>query len=164
MSLSNSSTLPGALSSLDTSSEGLNFAMLWHDMVWSRKKMSTQKLSFPMADLVTQVGKQVLLAVGDKTGLQFCTLLLTTSCSTLWVCCCCCSPQRCCWQWNDLKDVSMNLHSNLIISRWTKKLRWPISTVSNFCIFLIMFYIFLYPLFSYGRIPFFLSTYVLSQC
>lgn len=136
------------------------------ELVWSREKMSTQKLSLPMADLVTQAGKQVLWTLADRAGHQLFTLVLTASCSIPWVCCCCCccSPQRCCSQQNDLEDVSLNLHSNSIISRWTKKLKWPISTASNLCIFLIMFYIFLYPLFNYGRIPFFLSAHVLSQC
>lgn len=134
------------------------------ELVWSREKMFTQKLPFPTADLVKWVGKQVPQTLGDKAGHQFCIPMLTGNCSTPWACCCSCAPQRCCCQWNDLKGVSLNLHSNSIISRWTKKLRWPISTASNFCIFLIMFYISLYPLFSYGRIPFFLSAYVLSQC
>lgn len=39
--------------------------------------MSTQKFSFPMADLVAQVGKQVLQTLGDKAGHQFCTAVLT---------------------------------------------------------------------------------------
>lgn len=156
------STLPGA------SNEGLPFAMLWHSWVagvlWSREEMSTQKLSFLRADLVTQVREQVLQTLCEKAGCQFGTHALAASCSTPQVACRWCSPQRCCAQLNDLEDVSLILHSNSITSRWTKKLKWPISTASNLCIFLIMFYIFLYPLFNYGRIPFFLSARVLSQC
>lgn len=90
--------------------------------------------------------------IGEQLG----TYMLDAGCSVPWL--------SCCSQLSELESVSLIRHSNSITSRWTGKLKWPISTASNLCIFPIMFHIFLYPLFNYGRIPFFMSAPVLSQC
>lgn len=74
MSLSNSTDIAWYFVSLDASSDLILPCCGIAELVWRREKMSTQKLSFPMADLVTQ---QVLQTLGDKAGQQFCTTVLT---------------------------------------------------------------------------------------
>lgn len=150
----------GPLSNLGASNEGSTCHIVAQAelMEWSAggRRHYTRKPSFLAADFVTQFGEQLLQALGKKAGDQLGTYVLDAGFSVPW--------HSCCSQPSELECVSLILHSNSITSRWTGKLKWPISTASNLCIFLIMFHIFLYPLFNYGRIPFFMSARVLSQC